>query len=143
MIEETGKDYTIPPQLQASSRSTTTQQQQEMMMPTVRELWLQTVMGFWVDAFIKTEPSLSSLIQQQQQQQTPRQESYRLWVRTQESLSAAFTTTAATVLQPTWAEEGHSFHAGTDTAAASMGAILGVQWHFDSAGDRVYFEVVS
>ncbi|KAG0294568.1 hypothetical protein BGZ96_000916 [Linnemannia gamsii] len=145
IVEETGQDYTNPSQLLASSRSTTTQQQQEMMMPTVRELWLQTVMGFWVDAFIKTEPPLSSLIQQQQhqQRQEPRRESYRLWIRTQESLSAAFTTTATTMLQSTWVDKGRSFHASTDAAAASMGAVLGVQWHFDSTGDRVYFEVVS
>ncbi|KAG0296928.1 hypothetical protein BGZ97_004387 [Linnemannia gamsii] len=141
VVEDTGQDHTDPSQLYASSRSTTTQQQQETMMPTVRELWLQTVLGFWVDAFIKTGPSLSSLNQQQQQE--PRRESYRLWVRTQESLGAAFTTTATTASPSTWAEEGRSPNAGSGAPAASNGAVLVVQWHFDREGKRVDFEVVS
>ncbi|KAF9133958.1 hypothetical protein BGX30_012093 [Mortierella sp. GBA39] len=146
IVEDTGQDHPDPLQLQASSRSTTTQQQQQeaMMIPTVRELWLQTVLGFWVDAFIKTESSSSSQVLQHQQHE-PTRESYRLWLRTQESLSAAFTTTAMTASQPTWAEEdGRLSGAGAAATAttASMGAVLGVQWYFDRTGDRVHFQVV-
>lgn len=116
------------------------------MIPTVRELWLQTVLGFWVDVFIKTEPSLSSQVQQQQQNE-PRRESYSLWLRTQESLSAAFTTTVIAASQSTWAEDGGRLSgagagAGDTATAASMGAVLGIQWYFDSTGDRVQFQVV-
>jgi len=114
------------------------------MIPTVRELWLQTVLGFWVDAFIKTESS-SSFQAQQHQQHEPTRESYRLWLRTQESLSAAFTTTAMTASQTTWAEEGGHLSgasASVTATAISMGAVLGVQWYFDSTGDRVHFQVV-
>ncbi|KAF9542787.1 hypothetical protein EC957_001685 [Mortierella hygrophila] len=143
IVEDTGQDHPDPSQLQASSRSATTQQE-AMMIPTVRELWLQTALGFWVDAFIKTGSSSSSQVQQHQQHE-PTRESYRLWLRTQESLSAAFTTTAMTESQPTWAEEGgrlSSPGAAATATAASMGAVLGVQWYFDSTGDRVHFQVV-
>lgn len=114
------------------------------MIPTVRELWLKTVLGFWVDTFIKTESSLSPQLQQQQQQQhDPRRESYRLWVQTHESLSATFTTTAIAASQSTSVEEGGLLSGAAATAtAASMGAVLGVQWYFDSTGDRVQFQVV-
>ncbi|KAG9065337.1 hypothetical protein KI688_002662 [Linnemannia hyalina] len=149
IVEDTGQYHPDPSQLQASSRSTATQPQQQqqqetMMIPTVRELWLQTVLGFWVDAFIKTESFSSSQVQQHQQHELTR-ESYRLWLRTQESLSAAFTTTAMTASQPTWAEEGGRLSgagAGATATATSMGAVLGVQWYFDSTGDRVHFQVV-
>ncbi|KAF9139409.1 hypothetical protein BG015_002045 [Linnemannia schmuckeri] len=150
IVEDTGQGHSDSSQLQGSSRSTTTrqqqlqqQQQETMMMPTVRELWLQTAMGFWVDAFVKIELWLSPAIQQQQQQQERKRESYRLWVRTQDSLSAAFTTAATTALQSTWAEEGSPFGASAGApTAASMGAVLGVQWRFDSMGERIHFEIV-
>lgn len=115
------------------------------MIPTVRELWLQTALVFWVDAYIKTEPSSSSQVQQQQQNE-PRRESYSLWLRTQESLSAVFTTTVIAASQSTWAEEGERLSdvgAAASATAASMGAVLGVQWYFDRTGDCVQFQVVS
>ncbi|KAG0069196.1 hypothetical protein BGZ89_003338 [Linnemannia elongata] len=133
VVEDIGQDHPDP-----------SQPQEIIMIPTVRELWLKTVLGFWVDTFIKTESSLSPQLQQQQQQQhDPRRESYRLWIQTHESLSATFTTTAIAVSQSTSAEKGGLLSGAAATAtAASMGAVLGVQWYFDSTGDRFQFQVV-
>ncbi|KAG0259580.1 hypothetical protein BGZ95_004636 [Linnemannia exigua] len=117
-------------------------------MPTVRELWLQTAMAYWVDSIIKTERS--SVVQQG----STTREAHKLWVRTQESLNAAFTSPTAPTMQMQMmatldqvSEEACSSGDTTTTAspgsAASMGAVLGVQWHFDSSGDGVHFAFIS
>ncbi|KAF9133321.1 hypothetical protein BGW39_010025 [Mortierella sp. 14UC] len=142
IVEDTGQHPTTPSQPFSSRITPNTQKE---MMPTVRELWLQSVMGYWVDSSIKTERA--SVIQQ-----GSIREAYKLWVRTQESLNAAFTTplTATTqmsgmseqAIEEVCSSSGITITA-TAAVAASMGAVLGVQWHFDSAGDRVHFEVIS
>ncbi|KAG0217100.1 hypothetical protein BGX33_011437 [Mortierella sp. NVP41] len=160
IVEDTTKDRTAPQQQQqllllllqqqqSSMTSTTTMTRTRTnnreMMPTVRELWLQTVLGFWVDALFKTEQPPITL---QQQQQQAWRDSYTMWVITQESLSAAFTTatTTATAAPPAWVEGDMSSTATAAAAAAaaadSIGAILGVRWHFDASGDRVHFDIL-
>jgi hypothetical protein len=147
IVENTGQHPTTLSYVPSSGSSKITPNTQKGTMPTVRELWLQTVMGYWVDSFIKIERATIT-------QQSSVKEVYKLWVRTQESLDAVFTTSATEITMPMTSTSeqtspdacpstGATISSAVDSTTALMGAVLGVQWHFDSAGDRVHLKIIS
>ncbi|KAF9923960.1 hypothetical protein FBU30_005980 [Linnemannia zychae] len=120
---ETTKISKTPPSFRIAAHM------QQEMMPIAHELWLQTIMGFWVDAIIKVEAVAPVL-----QPYSYSKESFMLWIKTQESLHNAFES-MSTNSDVFWTnEDGHS-------RAEPKNTVLGVQWSIDSTGTCVQFSV--
>ncbi|KAF9991249.1 hypothetical protein BGZ75_000002 [Mortierella antarctica] len=147
---------TIPNTNNGTQLQTGTQVHEQLgpSMPSPQELWLQKVLGFWVDAMITIERDdsvnqerhhVEVTIDGSQMEASPREhwksvvskDAYRLWIRTHKSIMAMVSSSDNSTVAP-WMDEGD-----TGLATASSGAVLGLRWHVDIMDSRFHLQVLT
>lgn len=117
-------------------------------MPSPQELWLQKVLGYWVDAMVTIERedresqeqhNVDVAMEGPQMEAKPAvtKDSYRLWIRTHSSIMAMVSSSSDNNV-------AHQMDEGdAGLATASLGAVLGLRWHFDMAENRFHLQTLT
>ncbi|KAF9571065.1 hypothetical protein EC968_001049 [Mortierella alpina] len=153
LFEETGPDsHALPNQSYNDAHVHAIGQVLEKLgpsMPSPQELWLQKLLGYWVDAMITVErddgesqeqhdvevalegyPMEAS--QRENWKSVVSKDLHRLWIRTHQSIMAMVSSSA-----------NNTAEGDTGRTTTSSGAVLGLRWHFDSVDNRFHLHLLT